>query len=108
MTVPIVIGQSRRIGTMAQRASPVRVWLEEVLGSTSRAQKRTERLFERLLRADLLELAGRSEAPQSHRCQAVKPGNRLRCTGSDYRTASPAKLITFTTLILRGHVGGSA
>ena len=53
-----VIGQSRRIGTMAQLASPVGVWLREVLGATSWAQKRTERLFERLLRVDLPELAG--------------------------------------------------
>jgi len=29
-----VIGQSRRIGTMAQLTSPVGVWLREVLGST--------------------------------------------------------------------------
>jgi 2-polyprenyl-6-methoxyphenol hydroxylase-like FAD-dependent oxidoreductase len=53
-----VIGQSRRIGTMAQLTSPAGVWLREVLGSTSWAQKRTERLFERLLRVDLPELAG--------------------------------------------------
>ena len=52
-----VIRQSRRIGTMAQLTSPVGVWLREVLGSTSWAQKQTERLFERLLRVGLPELA---------------------------------------------------
>jgi len=35
----------------------VGVWLREALGSTSWAQKQTERLFERLLRVDLPELA---------------------------------------------------
>jgi hypothetical protein len=40
-----------------QLANPVGVWLRDVLGSTSWAQKRTERLFERLLRVDLRELA---------------------------------------------------
>jgi len=44
-----VVGQSRRIGTIAQLTSPVVVRLREVLGSTAWAQKRTERLFERLL-----------------------------------------------------------
>jgi hypothetical protein len=53
-----VIGQSRRIETMAQLTSPVGVWLREVLGSTSCAQKRSKRLFERLFRVDLPELAG--------------------------------------------------
>ena len=53
-----VIGQSLRIGTMVQLTNPVGVWLRELLGSTSWAQKRTERLFERLLRVDLPELAG--------------------------------------------------
>jgi hypothetical protein len=40
-----------------QLANPVGVWLQDVLGSTSWAQKRAERLFERLLRVDLRELA---------------------------------------------------
>jgi len=52
-----VIGQSRRIGTMVQLTNPMGVWLRELLGSTSWAQKRTDRLFERLLCVDLPELA---------------------------------------------------
>jgi hypothetical protein len=48
-----VIRQSPRIGTMAQLTSPVGVWLREVFGSASWAQKQTERLFERMLRVDL-------------------------------------------------------
>ena len=52
-----VIGQSRRIRTMVQLTNPMGVWLREVLGSTSWAQKRTDRLFERLLCVDLPELA---------------------------------------------------
>jgi FAD-dependent urate hydroxylase len=53
-----VIGQSWRMGTVLQLANPVGVWLRDVLGSASWAQKRTERLFERLLRVDLPELIG--------------------------------------------------
>jgi len=53
-----VIGQSWRIGTILQLTRPVGVWLRKVLGSTSWAQKRAERLFERLLRVDLPELGG--------------------------------------------------
>ena len=52
-----VIERSRRIGTMVQLTNPMGVWLREVLGSTSWAQKRTDRLFERLLCVDLPELA---------------------------------------------------
>ena len=52
-----VIGQSRRIGNMVQLTNPMGVRLREVLGSTSWAQKRTDRLFERLLCVDLPELA---------------------------------------------------
>jgi 2-polyprenyl-6-methoxyphenol hydroxylase-like FAD-dependent oxidoreductase len=52
-----VIRQSRRIGTMAQLTTPVGMWRREVFGSTSWAQKQTERLFERLLRMDLPVLA---------------------------------------------------
>src|SRR6516162_8203008 len=52
-----VIGQSRRIGTMVQLTNPMGVWLRELLGSASWAQKRTDRLFERLLCVDLPELA---------------------------------------------------
>ena len=52
-----VIGQSRRIGTMLQLTNSMGVWLRELLGSTSWAQKRNDRLFERLLCVDLPELA---------------------------------------------------
>jgi 2-polyprenyl-6-methoxyphenol hydroxylase-like FAD-dependent oxidoreductase len=52
-----VIKQSRRIGQVLQFAHPLGVWLREVLGATSWAQKRSEQLFEQLLRVDLPELA---------------------------------------------------
>jgi 2-polyprenyl-6-methoxyphenol hydroxylase-like FAD-dependent oxidoreductase len=52
-----VIGQSWRMGTVLQLDNPVGVWLRNVLGSASWTQKRTERLFERLLRVELPELA---------------------------------------------------
>jgi 2-polyprenyl-6-methoxyphenol hydroxylase-like FAD-dependent oxidoreductase len=52
-----VIGQSWRIGAVLQLANPAGLWLREVLGSTSWAQKRAERLFERLLCVDLPELS---------------------------------------------------
>ncbi|HJU17115.1 MAG TPA: FAD-dependent monooxygenase [Stellaceae bacterium] len=51
-----VVRQSYRMGTFTQLANPVGVWLREALGSTSWAQKRTVRLFEHLLQADLPEL----------------------------------------------------
>jgi 2-polyprenyl-6-methoxyphenol hydroxylase-like FAD-dependent oxidoreductase len=52
-----VIGQSWRMGTVLQLTNPVAVWLRDILGSTSWAHKKTERLFERLLRVDLPELS---------------------------------------------------
>jgi FAD-dependent urate hydroxylase len=54
----LVIRQSRRTGYVAQLANPVGVWLRDALGSTSLAQKQTERLFELLLCVDLPHLAG--------------------------------------------------
>jgi 2-polyprenyl-6-methoxyphenol hydroxylase-like FAD-dependent oxidoreductase len=53
-----VISQSWRMGTVLQLSNPVGVWLRDVIYSTSWAQRRSERLFERLLRVDLPELAG--------------------------------------------------
>jgi len=53
-----VVEQSRRLGTVHQLANPLGVWLRQVIGSTSWAQQRAERLFERLLRVDLPELVG--------------------------------------------------
>jgi len=53
-----VISQSWRMGTVLQLSNPVGVWLRDVFGSTSWAQRRNERLFERLLRVDLPELDG--------------------------------------------------
>lgn len=51
-----VIEQSWRLGRMAQTANPIGIWLRDALGSTAFARRSSERLFERLLCADLPEL----------------------------------------------------
>jgi len=82
------------------------VWLWEVLGSTSWAQKRTD---------SSSSACSASICPSS---PVDPPPDRLdiarlsrvivyRAPGFDYCIASAAKLITVTTLILCEYVGGS-
>ena len=52
-----VIEQSWRLGRMAQTASPIAIWLRDLLGSSPLARRSSEKLFERLLCVDLPELA---------------------------------------------------
>jgi 2-polyprenyl-6-methoxyphenol hydroxylase-like FAD-dependent oxidoreductase len=52
-----LIRQSRRVGIALQLSNPAGVWLRNRIGSTHWAQKRTEQLFDHVLRVDLPELA---------------------------------------------------